>query len=138
LPRAGTSRLVENEPHLGGQHDVVTERGDRATHDPLRVPAAVDVGGVDEPDAAVIGRADGSYGDLVVDRSPPGRLTVEGPVAAECPSAHSQRRDVPRAYAAHHRVELVDRIRCFHTSTLNPGARSRSRRFPWPRCRLKN
>ena len=45
--------LVEGEPELGGDHDIVADRLQRLTHQFLVVERAVDLGGVEQGDAPV-------------------------------------------------------------------------------------
>ena len=49
---------IEVEPELGGDHHLLAERGERFAHELLVRERAVDLGGVEERDAALDGRAE--------------------------------------------------------------------------------
>ena len=100
--------FVEALPELGGDDDLLPPSNQRLAEDPLAVPRAVDVGGVEQRDAEIERPVDRAHRLRVIHVAPADGLAVAPRRPADGPTSHAQ--------AAHRDAGTAQGScdRCFH------------------------
>ena len=86
LPRHRAAPRVEGVAELGGDHHLVTMAGQRAAQQPLAVPGAVDVRGIEERDPQLIRAAQRRGRFRLIDLAPADRDAAAGAIGPFCPA----------------------------------------------------